>query len=411
MDTFIRRRMMFGVKEPPPIPEGNIPYIRNTDVSSYIDTGITADNTTRVVVWARNWNSSGSDNNSLFGAKDAVEADTGFYLMQGNGAHTAHMYPMFGGDTNTDYVTNAQKYIGSYHKYELSSSGFFIDDNLIRSISGGTFSDESTIHLFGYNNNGTHRNSALPIDICACKIYKNDVLVRDYTAVRTPVIGLYDAVTDTVFTNAGSGKKFFFSSFDPNAYTRLTYITTGGSSAVLTSIIGSYKVPIVSIVYPTGTEAKWYDTVSGRTDSDRCQLFFGNASSYLYRTYGIIGTGEASSMNSGVTAGYFRNKLVTLLKVNNTFSTYYNSAQVGNTISFSVGTNYVTNARLAIGASWYEHLSQFGNSFVGRCYYFRIGDSNFIPVLVNDVAGLYDTYHDVFYPSVTETPFTAGPVA
>ena len=55
MDAIMRRRQMMMVGEPP-APPVMIPYVRGGGDGSYIDTGITPDPTTKVIVWARNWN-------------------------------------------------------------------------------------------------------------------------------------------------------------------------------------------------------------------------------------------------------------------------------------------------------------------------------------------------------------------
>jgi hypothetical protein len=47
--------------------------------------------------------------------------------------------------------------------------------------------------------------------------------------------------------------------------------------------------------------------------------------------------------------------------------------------------------------------------FYGYIYYIGFGtDKNFVPAKVNNVAGMYDTYNDVFYPSASGAAFIAG---
>lgn len=46
-----------------PSPTIQTPYLRNSETGAYIDTGITPDNTTRVITWARNFNPGGRSSN------------------------------------------------------------------------------------------------------------------------------------------------------------------------------------------------------------------------------------------------------------------------------------------------------------------------------------------------------------
>ena len=226
MDALLRRRAMIaagGGSPTPPTPT-TIPYIRGGGNGSYIDTGITSDSDTKIIVWARNFNV-GTDVNWLFGTRTSTPSY--FELVAGRLGNTGKIGGFFGGSAT--WHTDAWPYFSHYHKYELSADGLFVDDTQLISAYSGTFSGSVNIHLFGYNANGVNSGSLLPADICACKIYKGGVLVRDYTPVNSPSVGLYDAVSDTVFTNAGTGS-FTYGTFNANAYTPLEYIATSGSS-------------------------------------------------------------------------------------------------------------------------------------------------------------------------------------
>ena len=393
-----------------PTPATMIPYIRGGADGSYIDTGITPDNTTRVIVWARNWNPATS-NNMLFGYMDSGSNSNGFSLATWATASTGRIGVYFGDYTNPyTIVEDAFQYLGGYHKYELDGKVFKIDDNTVAtSGSTATISTSGTIHLFGRNTGGTHSNTASPIDICACQIYKNDVLVRDYTAVNSPSVGLYDAVSDTVFINAGSGS-FTYGTFNPDAYTPLEYISTSGSSYFLTPAIGTYSLPIVTKFHPTGTSADWFCPIGGRGSTERCEIFTGNTTYSNARLYSILGSGDSTTMYSSTTAGAVRNKDIIVVKSNNTFTAYYNNAILGSAATFSVGTSYSTEVPLCVGANWQNYSGgSFDSNFVGKIYYVGLGDYGLVPAKVGGVAGMYDTYNDTFYQSSSSTPFTAGP--
>lgn len=380
------------------------PYIRNTP-DAYIDTGITPDETTKIIVWARNFNPGGNSYTWLFGSRVANQ-DSMFGLNLMNGVNSGKVRACFGA-VNTD-LTNKWTLMSHYHKYELSANGFYVDGTLISSVTASTFSNNHNIFLFNCNNGGSVlTTSAPPTDICACKIYKNNVLVRDFTAVESPSVGLYDAVSDTVFTNAGSGS-LTYGTFDKSAYTPLIYILTSGSSYFTTPAIGSYNLLTLVTFYPTSSNAAWFDVVGGRDSSKRYQIFTGNDSISNARLYGIIGSESAKTIYSTNTSGALKNKKITVFAYQGSFSGYIDHAQIGSTISYSVNTSYSTGVPIGIGATWRSDSQAFSNKFVGRIYHVRLGDYNFVPAKVGGVAGMYETYNDVFYPSTSGTAFTAG---
>ena len=400
---------LLGGSPTPPTPPSPVTgaYIRNVDLGAYIDTGIAPDSTTKVIVWARNWNPSGG---ALFGSNDSSSSAFGLSAVR-NSNNDGKIYLLYG-TTGSPYVflNDGFTKLSNYHKYEYYQGTLYIDDVQMATASGSFVSNQHSIHLFGqysYSVDG-HSNSFKPIDICAAQIYKGGVLVRDFYAVNTPSVGLYDSATNTLFTNAGSGS-FTYGVFDVNAYTPLDYITTSGNSYFLTDVVGTYSLPIVVKFMATGTTKSWFDVIGGRDASNKCQIFTGNTSYSNARLYGILGTASASAIYSSNTTGAVRNKEIVAIKSNNKFSAIYNNAAFGNTITYNVASTYSTGVQLGVGATWYENTSAWGNKFIGKIYYVGFGSQcNLVPAKVNGVAGMYDTYNDVFYSSTSGTDFTAG---
>lgn len=392
-----------------PTPATMIPYIRGGGDGSYIDTGITPDNTTRVIVWARNFNVSGSEANWLFGARPSSN-DGYFDITASRYANTGKLNVDYG--TTATVLADAWKYFSGYHKYEFGADGFFVDDTQLVSGSSVTFSISQNIHLFGYNAGGTHTNSALPTDICACKIYKNNVLVRDYTAVNSPSVGLYDAVSDTVFTNAGSGS-FTYGEFSKFAYTPLEYISCSGSQYFDSGVKGSYADGLVTKFMPTNTTAQWTSLLGYRSSTSSCDISLGTATSGQdnMRCYWRFGTNDTSgNAFNGSTSNKLTNKDVVAVKSDATLTLYQNNLQIGTNEKSGVSSSFQTAGDMAVGTvktgSTYN-----SEGFIGRIYYVGIGGSrSLVPAKVNNVAGLYDTYNDVFYPSISGTDFTAGTI-
>ena len=381
-----------------------IPYIRGGDDGSYIDTGITPDQTTKVIIWARNWNPGGDYYNWLFGSRVA-SGDSMFGLTLLSNANTGKIQAVFG-NVNTDIDSGTWPLMSHYHKYELSSDGFYVDDVLVSAVTAATFSNNYNIFLFDRNQAGSPLAGAVPpIDICACKIYKGGVLVRDFTAVRTPSVGLKDAVSDTVFTNAGSGS-FTFGRFNPDAYIPLKTILTEGDSYFTTGVRGTYSVPIIMRCQSILSTARWSTPIGCKGATKRLEFMFGNDSLRNARLYGCLGTGSATAIYSSNTAGYYDNKYVTLIKIKNSFKGYYNYAELGTGYTGSTDTTFDVGYNLRIGAR--VDQGNINQKFSGRLVYARVGGENYVPALVNNVAGMYDTYNDVFRASISETPFIAG---
>lgn len=384
---------------PGPQPTTNIAYIRGGADGSYIDTGITANNTVKVIVWARNWNPQGG---ALFGSS-VSDSSGNFAITASTGAQTGNIRIQYAASVAT-IATDQFANLSGYHKYELYQGVLKIDDVTIATGQTGSFNGLN-IHLFGRNLNGSHATTTCPIDICSCKIYKNDVLVRDFTAVNTPSVGLYDSISGDVFTNDGSGS-LIYGTFNKLAYTPLEYIESTGGSYIQTSISANYGMRAVACFMPTGTDTRFYRFVGAR-DSNPTKIFeiaTGNASkrnSILYLTFAA----SAATAYNSRTADYFKNKKVVASKNNNTLEAYINNAKVGSTITGSTDTTYTVNNPVMI----FNSNGVSSQEFVGRGYYVLLGGNSFVPALVNSVAGLYDTYNDVFYPSASSTPFIAGP--
>lgn len=377
-----------------------IPYIRGGADGSYIDTGITPDNTTKVIVWARNVNPAAG---WFFGGRIASKnSQLGLFLPTTNPGAIRCLYY-----NNTVYDANDQfTNLSGYHKYELYQGVLKVDDVVQASGSTGTFSCPHNLYLFGMNTAGTLASPTLPIDICACQIYKNDVLVRDYTAVNSPSVGLYDAVSDTVFTNAGTGS-LTYGSFNPNAYIPLEYIESSGSSYIQTNIQATYSMPAVACFMPTGTDTKYYRFLGARDVSPTNMFEFatGNDTYRNARLYLNFGTASSTAYTSN-TNDYFKNKKIVAVKNNNVMTAYVNNSQVGDIITGTTDTSFTVTHDLRI-----FHSNGTGDVyiFIGRGYYVLLGGSSFVPAQVGTRVGMYDTYNDVFYPSETATPFIAGP--
>jgi len=382
----------------PPIPT-NIAYIRG-GVGSYIDTGITPDNTTRVIVWARNFNP-GAGN--LFGSRTSSTSNR-FCLLTPGGANSGRIRIDYG-NANDAYADDQFATLSHYHKYEYYQGVLKIDDVTIASTgTQPTFSGTYNLYLFGNNNAGTLQSLNVPADICACQIYKGGTLVRDFTPVESPSVGLYDAVSETVFTNSGTGS-FTYGTFNSSAYTPLEYIECDGGQYFDSGLDGNYGLSITLKHRPTGTAKRFYYPLGCHIYPNyRCGIQHGNtttANKYTTACY----SNAVSNLYSTVVTG---NDLV-VTKNNNVFTAYKNNTQLG-TYTGDANTSFSVGLNVFVGTINNSGTANMSESFVGRLYYVGFGtQKNFVPAKVSGVAGMYDTYNDVFKPSESGTPFLAGP--
>lgn len=378
-----------------------VAYIRNTSLGAYIDTGVTPDDSTKIIVWARNWNPNGG---FLFGSRTSLGVDS-LGLGTHSGANTGRIQVDYANTTNT-YYNNAFQYLSHYHKYELYNGVFKVDDITLATATQGTFSNSYNIHLFGNNNGGSHIVTVLPIDICAAQIYKSGVLVRDFSAVNTPSVGLYDAVTNTLFTNAGSGS-FTYGVFDVNAYICLYYVSCNQQQYFDTGLYGTGTTKCISKFKPTGTTKTFYRLFGTRNQGDTIMTEFmvGNTSTangYYYSRYG-------NSPNTVYSATSQTNKELVYVQNGNSFSLYKNNAQLGTKTATS--QTFTTPLTMYVCASNYHNDPDLRYAFYGDVFFIGFGsEKNFVPAKVNGVAGMYDTYNDVFHRSESGTDFIAGPI-
>lgn len=405
MSLILRRNILLGgrggITPPtPPEPSDNIAYIRGGGSDgAYIDTGIVPDSSTRVIVWARNWNPGGENYTFLFGSR-VSGTQAMFALSSLNGANTGKIRISYGA-VNTDLLDKWSLF-SWYHKYELNGKDFYVDDVLVGSGETGTISSSLNIYLFGLNNNGSYAGTNLPIDICAAKIYQNGILVRDYTAVNTPSVGLYDSISNTVFTNAGGGS-FTYGTFNMSSYERLDYISCNEDAYFDSGVYGGYSLPVVcKFNCPTipgrccvgyrGT-SDWMEFEISNTGGVR--VYYRLASDAQWRYF-------YTNSDPSKVAG---NDIVLIKGTTNSATIYKNYAKLGNTISPTSSTGYVSSDTLAVAAL--KTSNSFAERFIGKLYYVGLGSQrSYVPAKYGSSVGMYDTYNDVFKMSESGVPFS-----
>lgn len=172
-----------------------IEYIESTG-TQYIDTGVTPNQDTSVLL---NGQITSNDTSGIFfGCRTSASQD--IYTIQRTArnewvmGYNAAATPFGTGDTNP-------------HTWYKNKNHQYMDNLLIYTFPYGNFTCKGSGILFGGNFNGTKEATDHHLRVKLCKIYNNDVLVRDFIPVLDPngVPCMYDKVTQQFFYNIGTG--------------------------------------------------------------------------------------------------------------------------------------------------------------------------------------------------------------
>lgn len=129
-------------------------------------------------------------------------------------------------NNNSRFIINRSSN-GFQYNYGSKSSGFVnleesvynikmrigegtINGSSFPNLSNVNLSDTLPIYLFAMNNNKSARNNAKNMKLYSCKIYNNNLLVRDFIPAKRKsdsAIGLYDIVNNT-FNLSPNNTKF-----------------------------------------------------------------------------------------------------------------------------------------------------------------------------------------------------------
>ena len=200
-EAYLGGTKVFGGGSPPtptPIP---IEYLTNTG-SQYIDTGIvlTSDTTKITLVFDASFSVGRVGTNSLMVAFSNPNGGVQVYSNDQNA--TTHLILNQAATktftTNTRYIITTES-TATRRTIQLDN-GTVASQNFSRSVS-----DNSTLQILGWSDWVTAERCARGT-YYSFKIYKNDVLVRDYIPVRVGQVGYFlDNVSGELFGNAGSG--------------------------------------------------------------------------------------------------------------------------------------------------------------------------------------------------------------
>lgn len=93
------------------------------------------------------------------------------------------------------------------HILDMNKNKLIVDNVEIVTVTASTFSVSQSLYLFTFHGGETTENFKTNAKYYSCKIYDNDVLVRDFIPCKNAdgVIGMYDVVNSQFYQNAGTG--------------------------------------------------------------------------------------------------------------------------------------------------------------------------------------------------------------
>ena len=185
-------------------------YIESTG-TQWIDTGFHPDNlnTTRFMIMCQ---FTGGESGDWLVNGISSRQGTGFYVGMTDTTRNQFVYLYDATDvyTNVSIPNRFGLYTYDYNgldRYVKITSG---SSTLVNaSLSTITPSTKPSIVIFGYNNrNEDGSPNPRSEKIYYCKIYSEGVLVHDFVPAKRSdnVLGMYDKITETFFTNAGTGE-------------------------------------------------------------------------------------------------------------------------------------------------------------------------------------------------------------
>ena len=323
---------------------------------------------------------------------------------------------------------NTNRHIIDKNKAILKEDGI-----VVASHPAATFSCGCSLHIFCGNTGGTKEHYAY-MKLYSCKIYNDDVLIRDYVPVkrnRDSSVGLYDKVTrkfkaSATNTNFIGGNVLEDSVPDVSdkiltltqlkllksmkkKYNLLEYIHFDGGTFIDTGYYPNYYTQVqMKATFEKNSSYSGNNWIfGGRTNNSNAQYALLRASSTKFRW--DFSTGQ-KSITVSTTLGDF------VIETNGQ-DCYIN----GTKYSAGAISGAFTSTHTMRIASHYNTSSSDSNHndlrrFVGNLYYFKISDNSgpirdYVPVkrISDGAIGLYDKVNGLFYENNGTGTFGAGP--
>ena len=172
------------------IPINYVEYLESTG-AQYIDTGFKPNQNTKVELKL----SSNETNKGYFGCNTSTNG--GFVFYEENGKYK-YKY-------NTNGMASSVAHSNDILTFIIDKNEVYMNGNNIITVTASTFNTDYNAYIFGWNQAGTLRNPC-SMKLYYCKIYDNDVLIRDLKPCKdgAEVYCLYDEVDKRYYYNQGS---------------------------------------------------------------------------------------------------------------------------------------------------------------------------------------------------------------
>jgi hypothetical protein len=188
------------------LPTGKLPtgytqveYIRSTG-TQYIDTNFIPNQDTRIKVKIMTKDISGMVNKTVFGSRESANSEH-YGVTMGNGSQNS----WWTGYGTSSISTNSYALRDTLYEIEKNKNVTILNGSVLATHQSQTFTCPSNLYLFCMNQSDPKFYSN--IELYLCKIWDNDVLIRNFIPCKNPsnVIGMYDTVNDVFYSNAGTG--------------------------------------------------------------------------------------------------------------------------------------------------------------------------------------------------------------
>ena len=384
-------------------PYEELEYIKSTG-TQFIDTGIPARTNTSIEVDAKL--NAINNRTTMMGNWGTRENDDLRWCVYFHNDNRLYFYIS---TSNYSWVWSSNA--GNRMTYKIDHNKFYVNGNLYKDFtSRGNIDTQKNALIFTASSDGS---DACYMTLYACKVWENDVLVRDFIPVRRKSdneICLYDKLTEEFYTNRGTGsfsagpeKKAKISDFKI-----LDYIQSEGNQFIDINYIPKtlhtkYELGFMR----TGTHGLWNPIINSEEDVRFGIMCTTSGTDRFNKGQFHIGsTSEFKSVQFPITDNVKYDMIAdkTGISVNNT--KYDLEGVVNATGQWSTCINHRKNS-----SSGYS--SEYS---LGRWYYLKIYEDNelikdFVPVkrIYDDELGVFDRINNNFYVNNGTGEFTAGP--
>jgi len=177
-------------------------YIESSG-TQYINADITVNSNFKVEANAAYTSTDGVQ--MLFGAQNANDSDRAFMLGKAASAIT-NCYAYYNFSYEAVKTMSGADWLNQ-HTYTLDRNKVIIDGETVKTWQSESWDTRTNLYLVGVSRTGV-LSYATSAKLYGCKVWEDDVLVRDFVPVRniyTGEIGLWDNVTQRFFGNSGTG--------------------------------------------------------------------------------------------------------------------------------------------------------------------------------------------------------------